>query len=127
MLPGAQAKPLFPNSVVSNDIDFIRADDPTVEFEVSNKGRVTLELPGSLVERPLVVGNAYLLELNYKDGAKVEIHADPLFAYTLIKHPGRMPKHIEEAIPRIMPNRLEYLRGVFADLENAMRIRQEDK
>jgi hypothetical protein len=35
MLPGAQAKPLFPNSVVSNDIDFIRADDPTVEFEVS--------------------------------------------------------------------------------------------
>lgn len=232
-----QAKPLFPNSVVSNDIDFIRADDPTVEFELADKGRVPLEFPGSLVKRPLILENAYLMQLRYKDGAKVGIWADPLFAdyraasgyaskigtalgklprpfreklkhvvvhvgdrvafsehegrffvlysanidkriathdleetcfhetihatlelehatspewlkaqkkdaafiteyaaekprqedlpesalfaYTLIKHPGRMPQHVEKAVSRIMPNRLDYLRKVFADLKNA--------
>lgn len=233
----AQAKPLFPNSVVSNDIDFIRADDPTVEFNLSDKGRAPLEFPGSLIERPLVLENAYLMELKYKDGAKLEVWADPvfadyraasgyaakigtalgklpklfreklkhvvvhvgdrvafsehegsffvlysanidkriathdleetcfhetihatleldhatspewleaqkkdaafitgyaaekprqedlpesaLFAYALIKHPGRMPQKVEKAVSRIMPNRLDYLRKVFADLEKA--------
>lgn len=235
----AQAEPLFPNSVVSNDIDFIHADDPTVAFRIADKGRSRKELPGSLSDRPLVVDGAYVMELRFEDGAMVQLWADPgfsdyaaasaygtkiatalgklpkplrekldrvvlhvgdrvafseheghffvlysrnidkristhdleetvfhetihatlelghasspewlaaqkadrdfiteyaaekprqedlpesaLFVYTLIKHPGRMPKKVEQAIPEIMPKRLEYLRKVFADLEGAVR------
>lgn len=237
-IPNADAEPLFPNSVVSNDIDFIHSDDPTVEFELVDKGRRALEFPGSLVERPLQLEGGYLIELKYKDGAKVEIWADPefadvatvsgyaskigsalgklpmpfrdklrhvvvqlgdrvafsehighfmvlysenidkriathdleetifhetihatlehghatspewieaqkkdgafiteyaaekpnqedlpesaLFAYALIKHPGRMPEPVEKAVAEIMPNRLEYLRKVFNDLDKAV-------
>lgn len=38
-----------------------------------------------------------------------------LFAWTLLKHPGRLPKHVESGLRRLIPNRLKLLNTVFAD------------
>lgn len=234
----SSAEPLFPNSVVSNDIDFILTDDPTVAYKVVDQGRSRQEMPASLTVESLWQDQAYVLQINYEDGATVAIWADEkfekvedvvgyaekianalgklpkplrsklkrvvlhkgdrvassehkghffmmyaenidkristhdleetifhetihatleyghalsekwlaaqkadgdfcttyaadnpkqedlsesaLFAYTLIRHPGRMPDVIEAKVKQIMPNRIEYLRALFADLESAV-------
>lgn len=38
-----------------------------------------------------------------------DIAESALFAWTVIYHPGRLPSDVEDAVRRIMPNRLEYL------------------
>lgn len=237
----SQAEPLFPNSVVSNDIDFIHTDDPTVAYKLIDEGRSRQEMPSSLTSKDLWQDDAYVFAINYEDGATVAVFADEgfdtaeiakgyttkianalgklplplrtkldrvilhqgdraatsehighfimlyaenidkrvsthdleetvfhemmhaslefghalsdewvaaqeadgdfittyaaknpeqedlpesgLFAYTLINHPGRMPAEVEAGVKRIMPNRLEYLRAVFADLETAVKKR----
>lgn len=42
------AFPLFRNSVVSNDIDFITADDASTYQSLSYLGRSTREMPGTI-------------------------------------------------------------------------------
>ncbi|MEL7334706.1 MAG: hypothetical protein AAFN70_00640 [Planctomycetota bacterium] len=37
-----------------------------------------------------------------------------IFAYTLLKHPGRMPKKVEQAVRERMPNRLAFFRTIFS-------------
>lgn len=45
MLGPASADPIFPNSVVSNDIDFIREDDPEAGFCLNFVGTSRAEMP----------------------------------------------------------------------------------
>lgn len=228
------AKPLFGNSVVSNDIDFIRTDDPSVPFKLSETGRARKEMPDKRSDQ-LFLDEVHTLSLNYDDTSSIEIWASPLlkdrasairyatlvgaalgklptpmrkklshvvihagdetayaeeegrffvlytkniekristhdleetvfhesvhatleaehakcpewikaqkadtgfitayaealpqkedlpesalFAYTLTKHPGRLPAKVEEAVRKLMPHRLEYLRLLFESLE----------
>ena len=42
------AAPIFKNSVVSNDIDFIRVDDPTESFEIRDACRGRRAIPGRI-------------------------------------------------------------------------------
>lgn len=232
-LAGLFAEPLFENSVVSNDLDFIRPSDPSVSFRVVDEGRMRKEMPDRRNDE-LFADGVVTTSLHYKDGAKVEVRAvselekegtafeyiehvgkalgklpqslrvklshvvihagdetafaeeeghffvlysrnidrrlsthdldetvfhetihatlesdhagaagwlaaqasDPgyvthyaerkseqedlpesaLFAYTIIKYPGRLPDEIEAAVQKIMPNRLEYFRKLFASL-----------
>ena len=70
------AKPLFKNSVVSNDIDFIRTDDPSVTFKMEEKGRARKEMPDKRSDE-LFLDQVPTLSLNYEDGSKVEIWLSP--------------------------------------------------
>lgn len=38
-----------------------------------------------------------------------------LFAYTLQKHPGRLPAEVESWVQKHMPNRLAFFRGIFSE------------
>lgn len=234
---------IFPNSVVSNDIDFIHTDDPTVPHETIWKARGCKEMPSSLTVDSLMQDDCYVLQLKFEDGASVGLWAEPgfeskkvvsdyakkigdalgklpkamrqklrrvilhkgdrvassehqghffimysenidarvsthdleesvfhetihatlearhatspewlmaqkkdgdfitayaaskprqedlpesaLFAYTLIHHPGRMPAEVEKAVREIMPNRLDYLRNLFADVDTAVGLTKE--
>jgi hypothetical protein len=48
---------------------------------------------------------------------KEDLSESSLFAYTLIMFPNRMPEEVEDAVHKIMPNRLRYLRLLFASLK----------
>ncbi|TFL16685.1 FG-GAP-like repeat-containing protein [Jannaschia formosa] len=71
--------PLFPNSVVSNDIDFIRAGDADAYLWTRFLGRSRQEMP-----RPdrdaLFQDGVWVFEMSFSDGARVEIFADGDFA-----------------------------------------------
>lgn len=70
--------PLFPNSVVSNEIDFIAEDDPSAFQSLSFLGRSRQEMP----ENPatdLFQDDVYVFEMAFSDGARVRIFADARF------------------------------------------------
>ena len=234
LITSVSAEPLFENSVVSNDLDFIQANDPSVPFKILEKERARKEMPDKRNDE-LFLDHVFTFGLKYDDGSSLEILASPqlkdsktaaryvslvgtalgklpmalreklshvvlhsgdetafaeeeghffvlysaniekriathdleetvfhetihatleaghaqnpawlqaqksdpgfitkyaeklpkkedlpesaLFAYTLVKHPGRLPAEVERAVRKTMPNRLEYLRKLFHSLE----------
>lgn len=64
--------PLFPNSVVSNDIDFIRADDPDTYTSLAFIGRAKKEMPSS-ISNDLFDQNTFIFEATFTDGETMEI------------------------------------------------------
>ena len=46
---------------------------------------------------------------------KEDLAESALFAWALMRHPGRLPLETEEKVRDVMPNRLEFLGNVFAD------------
>lgn len=46
---------------------------------------------------------------------KEDLPESALFAYTLLKHPGRLPPEVEAWLHKQMPNRLAYFRKLFAE------------
>lgn len=48
---------------------------------------------------------------------KEDIAESALFAWTMLFHPGRLPKDVEASVRDIMPNRLEYLSNMLKDFE----------
>ncbi|WP_132537099.1 hypothetical protein [Rhizobium sp. PP-F2F-G48] len=42
-----------------------------------------------------------------------------IFAWTLLKHPGRLPQDLEIGLKRLIPNRLRVLNSVFADYQRS--------
>lgn len=75
---GLLAGPPFRNSIVSTDIDFIRSDDPTIAFEVLDRGRARKEMPDKRSDE-LILDDVYVFDLVFEDGARVEVWADPEF------------------------------------------------
>ena len=71
-------KPLFENSVVSNDIDFIKSDDPSVPFKVSETARGRREMPDKR-NNQLFLDQVFTFSLLYEDGTGVKIWASPEF------------------------------------------------
>jgi len=45
---------------------------------------------------------------------KEDLPVSALFAYTVLKHPSRLPEEVEKAVPKIMPHRIAYFRELFA-------------
>jgi hypothetical protein len=80
-LPGAgspaRAQPLFENSVVSNDLDFIRADDPAAGWCMgAASDPATLEMPDKRTDSLLLSGVTRRL-ISFMDGTTVEIWTNP--------------------------------------------------
>jgi ribosomal protein L21E len=72
----AETQPLFPNSVVSNDLDFIKTDDPSVAFTLKQSGVAKKEMPGA-EDGGLMVDGVITFLLKYDDGAEVAIWTAP--------------------------------------------------
>lgn len=45
---------------------------------------------------------------------KEDLPVSALFAYTVLKHPSRLPEEVEKAVHKIMPHRIAYFRELFA-------------
>jgi hypothetical protein len=233
------AEPLFPNSVVSNDLDFIRDDDPGPGFCLQYNGTTRAEMADKRHDT-LFADNVHLFQANFADTTNVEVFVHPdvgtqtdaqdiaepvlnavaklprpmrellshvvihegnetafsedkgrffavysanvrsristhdlqetifhesvhatldvphassvewktaqaadgafiteyaadnpdgedmaesaLFAWTLLKHPGRLPAGVEDSVRTLMPNRLAFFEGLFLDWENLEKV-----
>lgn len=71
-----QGEPLFPNSVVSNDIDFIRTTDPSESFQIMRKGRERKEMPDKRSDE-LFLDGVFTFLVQFEDGSSVEAWASP--------------------------------------------------
>lgn len=77
LIGAAAAAPLFENSVVSNDIDFIMASDPAVPACMRYLGQASQEMPGALDSDELVVEDVYQFEVSFLDRSQIGIWVHP--------------------------------------------------
>lgn len=57
---------------------------------------------------------------------KEDLPESAIFAYTIIKHPGRLPEPVEATVKAIMPNRLQFFRELFGKLDAERGSEPED-
>ena len=74
----AAGKPVFPNSVVSNDIDFIRTDDQSAFSCLAYDGTRSAEMPDKRRD-DLFADGVYAYTARYTDGTSVGLWAHPDF------------------------------------------------
>ncbi|MEM1065569.1 MAG: hypothetical protein AAF771_11675 [Pseudomonadota bacterium] len=72
------AEPLFLNSIVSTDIDFINADDPHVFECIEYNGRDRREMPDKRRDE-LFANDAFVFTARFADGTRVGLWAHPDF------------------------------------------------
>ena len=58
---------------------------------------------------------AFVTKYAGREPTKEDLAESALFAYTMLKHPGRLPPEVEQWVHDNIPNRLAYLRGVFTE------------
>ena len=76
-LPGTSASgPIFPNSVVSNELDFIEADDPGVFACIRFEGNIRAEMPDKRDDE-LFVDGVFSWSAQFRDGTAVGIWVHP--------------------------------------------------
>jgi hypothetical protein len=75
----AASDPLFPNSVTSNDLDFIHDDDPGAAFCLRLTGLAEAEMPDKRNDI-LFVGDVRQFSAHYADGAQVGLWVHPAIA-----------------------------------------------
>ena len=76
--PAAQSQPLFPNSIVSNDLEFITASDPHVFTCLTYVGRDRREMPDKR-GGDLFADGTFVFTAQFSDGTRVGIWAHPDF------------------------------------------------
>ena len=72
----ALAEPIFPNSVVSNDLDFITVSDPSAYVCLRFLDRIRAEMPDKRHDG-LFVDHVYAFHAGYTDGTQVEVWVHP--------------------------------------------------
>jgi len=72
--------PLFKNSVASNDIDFITADDKTIKSTLMFLKNDRVEMPGNLHTDDLFDNNAYVYSADFVDNTSVGIRLSSDFS-----------------------------------------------
>ena len=72
----ARSEPLFPNSVVSNDLEFIRTDDESAFSCLVFDGTQRAEMPDKRSDE-LFADGVYIFNANYTDGTVVDLWAHP--------------------------------------------------
>lgn len=77
-LLAANADPLFPNSVVSNALEFIRTDDQSMFSRVAFQGTERAEMPDKRSDA-LFNSGTFMFQANYQDGTSVGLWAHPDF------------------------------------------------
>jgi hypothetical protein len=70
----AYADPIFPNSVASNDLEFIRSNDPGVFSCLAFQGTEQAEMPDKRSD-DLFDSGTFIFQANYKDGTSVGLWA----------------------------------------------------
>lgn len=70
----AMAAPLYPNSVVSNDLEFIKTSDQSAFSCIAFKGKQRAEMPDKRRDE-LFANNTFIFVANYTDGTSLEIWA----------------------------------------------------
>jgi hypothetical protein len=73
------AEPLYPNSVTSNDLDFIHDDDPAAAFCLRFTGLAQAEMPDKRHD-DLFADDVRVFAASYSDGTQVELWVHPSIA-----------------------------------------------
>jgi hypothetical protein len=116
--------PLFPNSVVSNDIDFILDNDPDTYTDLNFKGREIKEMPGDPNGGGLFDVGTYVFEAIFSDGERLEIWCHSSFgdqaaaqeyAAKLGPRLGKLPVFQRNMMDHIVIHNGN--RGAFAEIE----------
>ncbi len=58
---------------------------------------------------------AYVTTYAAENPMDEDLAESALFAWAMVKHPGRLPPEVETAVTTLIPNRLAYFRGLFGD------------
>ncbi|MFP4846033.1 hypothetical protein [Winogradskyella sp. PE311] len=116
--------PLFVNSIVSTNIDFIRDDDSDAFMNIQFIGQEDKEMPDSRTDELFDTGT-YIFEVNFSNGEQIEIWAHSSFDSEVVaqeyanKLTGRLGK-----LPDFMRNELSHVvlhngdAGAFAESES---------
>lgn len=75
-IQGPRPKPIFENSVVSNEIDFIKAGDPAVDYCIALTKTTKAEMPDKRGGE-LMASGVSLFEARFADGTKVGLWTHP--------------------------------------------------
>lgn len=108
LIDGRSADLIFQNSVVSNDIDFIRSDDPSTPFELSASDQARKEMPDKRSD-VLFVDGVFTYLITYEDGSSVSVWAAPTLGEALGR---RYASHVGEALgklPEALRRKLSYV------------------
>lgn len=106
-------KPLFKNSVVATDIDFITTADPSAFKSIRFVGRETKEMPDKRSEELMAEGT-FVFEASFKDGDTVPIWLHPDFGSQssakkyadILSGPlGRLPAFMRRKLTRVVVHR----------------------
>ena len=107
--PSVFADPVFPNSVVSNDLEFIRTSDDSVFSCVSYKGTGRKEMPDKRNDK-LMTHGAFIYAAHYKDGTSVELWAHPDFgSHSSAEGSVKPVAQALGKLPTIMRSRLDHV------------------
>ncbi|MEL6571791.1 MAG: hypothetical protein AAFQ64_09045 [Pseudomonadota bacterium] len=108
----ARTDPVFPNSVASNDIDFIKPDDPSTFLSLSFEGQSRQEMPSKL-RSGLFLDNTFVFLANFRDGTTVPIWVDPAIgdrskvtqiAETIAVRVGQLPRNMRAPLDHVVVN-----------------------
>ncbi|UVK40988.1 hypothetical protein LHFGNBLO_002528 [Mesorhizobium sp. AR10] len=107
----AAAEPLFENSVVSNNIDFIIASDPAVPGCLRDLGQTTQEMAGALDTDELMASDVYTFEVAFADQSQVGLWVHPSvgtredaeeLAALLVGPLGRLPAVMRQRLSHVV-------------------------
>ncbi len=60
---------------------------------------------------------AFITEYGANNAGKEDMAESALFAYTMLKYPGRLPAEVEDWVRKNTPNRLAFFKKIFAEME----------
>ncbi len=105
----ATAEPIYRDSIASNDLEFIRTDDPGVFGCVKYNGRFRAEMPDKRRDK-LFAENVYTFEALFLDGASVGIwvHPDVGSRHTALQLAFQAAEPIGK-LPNVMRSRLDHV------------------
>ncbi|GGD04521.1 hypothetical protein [Hyunsoonleella pacifica] len=105
-----EKSPLFKNSIVSTDIDFIKTTDPDAFLSMSYVGQAAKEMPGGKTDE-LFDENTYVFKATFKNNKKVEIwaHSDfgskeaaKIYADKLSSKLGKLPNFMRDVLDHVV-------------------------
>ncbi len=107
---GSQTPPIFPNSVVSNDLDFITKEDAHAFACLIFSGRESREMPGNPSDE-ILVDRTFIFTAQFKDRADLEIWAHPDFdtvenaqkhVEMIVEPLGRLPSFMRQRLAHVV-------------------------
>lgn len=88
---------MFKNSVVANDLDFIRMDDPSTPFKLTSTGSARKEMPDKRSD-DLFLDDVLTYQITYENGSSVALWASPALGPAASK---RYANHVGNALAKL--------------------------